>query len=351
MNQTAVECIHVSKYFGPVAAVREVNLRIQTGEILALVGPSGCGKTTLLRLLAGFERPDTGCIAIQGRLVAGDGTFTPPERRGVGMVFQDYALFPHLTVQENVAFGLGDLPKQQRLGRVQEMLDLVGLKGCNCRSIDALSGGERQRVALARALAPQPVMLLLDEPFSNLDADRRAQMREEVRAILKETHTTAVFVTHDQEEALAIGDRLAVLYSGGLEQVDAPDRVFGCPATRFVAEFMGQTDFLPGQVTPDGILTEIGLLPQRIGLPAGAQVEVAVRADDVQISPTTNGNGVVISRNYKGFFNIYRVQMPSGQILHSIQPHTRVLSPGAPVNVQAEPHHDLACFYEERSVA
>jgi ABC-type Fe3+/spermidine/putrescine transport system ATPase subunit len=214
-------------------------------------------------MIAGFEQPDAGEIYLDGRRVAGPDGFVPPERRGVGMVFQEYALFPHLNVAENVAFGLVGKDRRVKALRVAEMLALVGLSGYGERYPHELSGGERQRVALARALAPNPVLVLLDEPFSSLDADRRALVREEVHGILKWAGATAVFVTHDQEEALVMGDRLAVLRQGRLEQVDGPDVVFHNPATRFVAEFMGQTDFLPGRVTPEGIRTEVGLLPQR----------------------------------------------------------------------------------------
>lgn len=355
MTEFALCCSGLTKQFGATRAVDAVELHIRKGEILALVGPSGCGKTTLLRLLAGFERPDAGEIYLQGQLVAGLKTFVPPERRGVGMVFQEYALFPHLTVAENIAFGLVGKDRRVRAMRVAEMLALVGLSGYGERYPHQLSGGERQRVALARALAPNPVLVLLDEPFSSLDADRRALVREEVHGILKRAGATAVFVTHDQEEALVMGDRLAVLRQGRLEQVDGPDVVFHNPATRFVAEFMGQTDFLPGQVTSEGIRTEVGLLPQRVRAPEGAEVELAVRGDDIAISTEPRGQagipGMVIGCRFQGAQNIYRLRLPSGCILHSIQPHTCRVATGEQVCVFADPGHPLACFYEGRAVA
>jgi iron(III) transport system ATP-binding protein len=344
MKNNALQCERVTKSLGPVRAVKDFGLQVRQGEILALVGPSGCGKTTLLRLLAGFESPDAGTICLQNRVIAGDAVFVPPERRGIGMVFQDYALFPHLTVEQNVAFGLNRGSRSWRHGYTGELLKMVGLAGYGKRYPHELSGGERQRVALARALAPQPVVVLLDEPFSSLDADRRARMREEVKGILRGADTTVVFVTHDQEEALFFGDRLAVLKHGSLEQVDTPEAIFGCPATRFVAEFMGHTDFLPGQVVRGGILTELGVISQFAAQPNGACVEVAVRADDIQIAPRANGSAAVVGKNYQGVLNVYEVRLQSGLVLHSIQPHTLEIPVGARVQVAVEPGHALACF-------
>lgn len=318
-----------------------LDLTVLEGEILALLGPSGCGKTTALRLIAGFEAPDAGKVAIGGRPVAGPGVCLPPEQRRAGMVFQDYALFPHLTVAENVAYGLSGGRKTER---VQEVLALVGLVGLEARLPHELSGGQQQRVALARALAPQPEVLLLDEPFSNLDTGRRARVREEVQEILKTSGATAIFVTHDQEEALFMGDRVAVLNTGRLEQVGTPDEIFGVPASRFVAEFMGPTDFLPGEVTPEGVRTEIGVLAQRVDLTVGTHVEVAIRADDVTLDPDPTSAARVLARLFKGTVNVYRVRLPSGRIIHSLQAHTLRLAPGMSVRVQAEPGHALACF-------
>lgn len=348
MSEIAVQTISLNKSFGNVRAVQDLNLTVHRGNILSVIGPSGCGKTTLLRLLAGFEQPDSGEIVLQDRLVAGRGTYLAPEQRGVGMVFQDYALFPHLTVLENVAFGLRNAARRQRELEVEEWLALVGLDGYARRYPHELSGGERQRVALARALAPRPVLVLMDEPFSNLDADRRVQMREEVQAILRKAGTTVIFVTHDQEEALFMGDRLAVFRQGRLEQIDCPDTVFQQPATRFVAEFLGQTDFLPGRVTPEGIQTEAGIVAQKVGLPAGEPVELAVRADDVDLNlPRYEGVAAeVVSRYFKGTYNVYRLRLPSGQVLHSLQPHTRIFLPGTEVKVSISPGHDLACYFQ-----
>lgn len=350
MNPSALELRGVSKSFGSVEAVRDLSLQVAEGEILALVGPSGCGKTTLLRLIAGFETPDGGTITLGNKVVADGSTTFPPEERGVGMVFQDYALFPHLTVAGNVGFGLDRVPAKARTESVAEKLALVGLQGYAERMPNELSGGERQRVALARALAPQPVIILLDEPFSNLDADRRITMREEVRGILKSVGATAILVTHDQEEALYFGDRLAVLKGGSLQQVDTPEGVFHKPVNVSVADFMGQTELVTGEVTPVGIHTEIGMVPQKIDLPPGTQVQLAVRADDVDIEPRSGAVAVIRERQFKGALNLYKVALPSGQILHTLQPHTLILPPGTAVEVRLEPGHPLACFHNGNAI-
>lgn len=347
-----LEVHNLSKQFDPQGfpAVHGISFSLAQGEILALVGPSGCGKTTTLRLIAGFERPDSGQVILDEKIMANGPVFVPPERRNVGMVFQDHALFPHLTVFENVAFGLTRRSRETVKRETTSMLKLVGLERLASRYPHELSGGERQRVAVARALAPRPIVILLDEPFSNLDADLRNQIREEVRAILKGIAATAIFVTHDQEEALFMGDRLAVFNKSQLEQIGTPETIFHSPATRFVAEFMGQTDFLPGEVIQNGILTEIGILPQKTGLAVGEKVELAVRADDVTFEPRKGGEALVLARHFKGALNIYRLRLPSGQLLHAIQPHTRIIQPGTAVHVYADPGHALACFHEGRAV-
>lgn len=342
--QYALECNHLSISFGSIKAIRDVSMQVRQGEILALIGPSGCGKTTLLRLIAGFECPHTGEILLQGKSVVSHANFVPPEKRGVGMVFQDYALFPHLNIGANIAFGLNQLSKTQHRERIQEMLEMVGLTGYEQRLPHELSGGERQRVALARALAPRPVVLLMDEPFSNLDADRRAQMRYEVRQIIKQSGITCIFVTHDQEEALFMGDRLAVLNRGVLEQIGAPEEIFQQPATRFVAEFMGETDFIQGIVTPTGIHTEIGHLTQPIAHTPGNQVEIALRADDVTFTIEQHGPAQIIEKIYRGALNVYAIRLPSGQIVHSMQSHTLNITPGIRVDARIAPGHPLAHF-------
>jgi iron(III) transport system ATP-binding protein len=354
-----LEVQNLTKRFPSAAqpAVNNISFALEDGEILALVGPSGCGKTTTLRLVAGLDRPDSGSITINGTLAASESCFLPPEKRNVGLVFQDHALFPHLTVFDNVAFGLrggGAMSRPRRKreeieSTVFDMLRLMGMDSLARRYPHALSGGERQRVALARALAPRPVLVLMDEPFSSLDADMRLEMREQVRDILKSMRATVVFVTHDQEEALFMGDRLAVLQRGQIEQIGAPEDIFHAAATRFVAEFMGDSDFLAGSVYSNSVQTEIGLLPQAVSLPAAAPVEVAVRADDIDFDPDETGNAVIAARFFRGAFNVYRLRLDSGQILHAFKEHTCLLPVGARVRARVSARHPLAVFEKIKS--
>jgi iron(III) transport system ATP-binding protein len=334
-----LELSHVGKRFGAdrPPAVDDLSFSLETGRILALLGPSGCGKTTTLRLIAGFEVPETGEIAIGGRIVARAGEAgVPPEERSVGVVFQDYALFPHLSVEANIAFGVSRLPRPERRARVARMLDLVGLGDLGRRYPHELSGGQQQRVAAARALAPAPTLLLLDEPFSNLDADLRAQMRDEVQKILRATGTTAIFVTHDQEEAFTIADEVGVLNRGRLEQLATPHRIYHHPATPFVAEFVGAADFLPGLVTAAGIVTEIGVFANVENRAPGARVRVMIRPDDVSFIPDPAGEAVLVQRYFRGSENLYCLGLPSGHRVHSSQPSSAAFATG--LRVRPAPH-------------
>jgi iron(III) transport system ATP-binding protein len=348
MVEATVLCEEISKSFGTTAVVANVSIRVESGTILALLGPSGCGKTTTLRLIAGFEQIDSGRISVGGQLVA-DGRFhLPPEKRRVGMVFQDYAIFPHLNVAQNVAFGLGRGEVARR--QSEAMLSMVGLRGVDQQMPHELSGGQQQRVALARALAPEPAVLLLDEPFSNLDTTLRVQVRQEVRELLKQSQATAIFVTHDQEEALFIGDRVAVMNEGRLEQIGTPYEIFHRPLTRFVADFIGETDFLPGTVTSASVETPLGKLERTLDLPLGTAVSVAVRPDDVTFTPSANGNGRVEARRFTGIAIIYRLRLDDGSEVHSWQPHTVEVAPGTAVQATIRPDHPVTCFHGERSV-
>ena len=334
---------HVTKRFeaGGAPAVDNLSLAVERGRILALLGPSGCGKTTTLRLIAGFETPDAGRITIAGRTVADgrDGAHVEPEARGVGIVFQDYALFPHLTVGENVAFGLPRSGRSARGERVGQILDLVGLAELADRYPHELSGGQQQRVAVARALAPAPAVILLDEPFSNLDADLRAQMRDEVEKILRSTGTTAIFVTHDQEEAFTIADQVGVLDCGRLEQLGPPEAIYHHPATPFVAEFVGAADFLPGIVTSQGIVTEIGVFGNVEAREPGEKVRVMIRPDDVTFVPDPQGEAVILRRSFRGSENLYSLGLPSGHRVHSSQPSSAAFATGTRVRPEAHVIH------------
>ncbi|MCL6499900.1 MAG: ABC transporter ATP-binding protein [Firmicutes bacterium] len=288
-----VRLVGVSKRFGTVQALSGLTLSVQSGEILVLLGPSGCGKTTALRIVAGIEHPDEGWVELAGQVVAGP-RWVPPEARGVGMVFQEPSLFPHLTVLQNVAFGLRGMSRAEQLRRAHEILDRVGAAELAGRFPHELSGGEQQRVALARALAPRPSVVLLDEPLSSLDPELRRRMREEMRRLLKGEGSTAIVVTHDQEEAFALADRIGVLSRGRLWQVGPPEEIYHAPACRFVADFVGEADFLPGRVRDHVARTELGDFPCN-GLPEGALVEVMLRPADLAVERAgQSGEGVTV---------------------------------------------------------
>ena len=303
----------LSKSFGEVKAVRALNLEIERGELMAVLGPSGCGKTTLLRVIAGFEQPDSGCVVLSDEVVAGPGRIVPPERRRVGMVFQDYALFPHLSVEGNVAFGLSSRPREERDALTRRTLELVGLQHKTHCGVHELSGGERQRVALARALAPEPELVLLDEPFSNLDATLRAGLRREVELILRDAEATALLVTHDQEEALSLADRLAVMREGEIVQVGEPVEVYGKPASRWAAQFVGEVNVLSGVARGSGVETELGVFDLRT--PADGSVHVAVRPEQLELRADGNGNAEVVAREFRGHDVLYRLRHEGGKTL------------------------------------
>jgi iron(III) transport system ATP-binding protein len=329
--RTVVELRELTKAFGAVRAVDRVGLEVREGEVLALLGPSGCGKTTTLRLVAGFERPDAGLVRLAGDEVAGPERFVPPERRRVGVVFQDYALFPHLTVAQNVGYGVRE--RSRRRARVAEMLDLVGLADAAGRMPHELSGGQQQRVALARALAPEPALVLLDEPFSNLDAALRARVRGEVRKILQVASATAVFVTHDQEEALSLADRIAVMRGGRVLQVDVPAELYAHPSDRFVATFVGDADLLPGHADGDTVTTEVGRL--RLADPDGltGDVEVALRPERVRLRLDGGGQGLVGGITYFGHDQLVEVALEHGARVRSRMGPARAFEPGDRVSV------------------
>jgi iron(III) transport system ATP-binding protein len=340
----------VSKRFGDDPAVDDVSLTLREGELLTLLGPSGCGKTTTLRLMAGLETPDRGHISLRGTTVAADETFVTAEDREVGLVFQDYALFPHLSVAENIGFGLEHRPAPERERRVDELLSIIGLEDRRERSPEQLSGGEKQRVALARSLAPEPDVVLLDEPFSNLDVGLRVQMREEVSRILDRAGVSAVSVTHDQEEALSISDRIGVMRDGSLVQVGEPERVFQQPESRFVADFLGNASFVSGTVDGDGVATPIGEVPLDLveGLTeeyAGNDVDVLARPDDMAVMPASGEpDGEIVYRQYDGPNFVYRVELRNGDVVHCMHNHVEDFSVGTPVDVELSLDHPLAWY-------
>jgi iron(III) transport system ATP-binding protein len=293
---------NVTKHFSDAdtPAVSNVTLTLAEGHLLGLLGPSGCGKTTLLRLIAGFEQPKTGRIELAGRTVADTTSWVAPERRSIGMVFQDFALFPHLTVAENIAFGLKSSKHQSMMqrswigDRIHEAIALVGLEGKEHRYPHELSGGQQQRVALARALAPRPNLILLDEPLSNLDVQVRLYLRQEVRDILKATGTSGIFVTHDQEEALAIADMVGVMNRGQIEQIGTPEAIYREPASRFIAQFVTQANFLPAERYGSQWKTEVGVFSSAVDMKADI-AEVMVLQED--LIPVADPDGFVVVRD------------------------------------------------------
>jgi iron(III) transport system ATP-binding protein len=338
VTESALVLDGVTKRYGGVVAACALHLEAAPGELVTLIGPSGCGKSTTLRLVAGLERLDDGVIRIADEVVAGGRTWQPPERRRVGLVFQDHALFPHLTVAKNVAFGLNRLARAEQRSRVGEVLEMVRLGPLAGRYPHELSGGEQQRVALARALAPRPAVVLLDEPFSSLDETLRAQVRADTVAVLRETGTTSMLVTHDQTEALSTGDRVVVMRKGVIEQDDLPHRVFERPASRFVASFMGDADFLPANVR-DALLTcEIGVVSTVPGWGAvNVDVDVVLRPHEVALTPAPDSPARVIAVEYHGAFVLHTVRLGSGRTLRSWQAHSVRYPVGTNVAVTVVP--------------
>jgi iron(III) transport system ATP-binding protein len=323
-------CCHgVSKRFGAVRAVDDAQLCVEKGEFVALLGPSGCGKTTLLRLIAGFEEPDAGEIKVGDRPVAGNGAWVPPERRKVGMVFQDYALFPHLTVAENVAFGL---PRAERKTRVPAVLALVDLCGLGERYPHELSGGQQQRVALARALAPKPELVLLDEPWSNIDPHLRTLLRDEIARILRAVGVTAVLVTHDREEAFSLADRIALMRDGTIVQAGTAEELYLAPATRWAAEFVGAGNFVPGRVENGVVRTRLGVFPAN-GSSHAVAADVLVRPEQLELSPDPDGDATVVGREFRGHDVFYRVLL-DGVELVSHRPSTERVEVGERVSIR-----------------
>ena len=350
-DDTVLRLTDVTKSFGAEQAVEGVSLEVAAGELLTFLGPSGCGKTTTLRMIAGLEEPTTGSITLAGETVADDEAFVPPEARDVGIVFQNFALFPHLTVRENVAFGLSEADAAETAARVDDLLELVEMTDHGAKTPDQLSGGQKQRIALARSLAPEPDVLLLDEPFSNLDVRLRVEMREEVRRILKAAGVTAVSVTHDQEEALSISDRVAVMHDGAIEQVGRPESVFERPESKFVASFLGRASFLEGRLREGHVETGVGrfnaaTLEGYNTTYDGAPVDVLVRPDDLRATPAdpSVADGVVVSRQYVGPSFIYRVELDSGGAVHCLHNHVEEFDLDEPVSIDLIADHPLAWY-------
>lgn len=325
--------------------VRNLSFEVERGSIIGLLGRSGCGKTTALRAIAGFEPVYKGRIMLRSKIVSQPGYMLAADKRKLGMVFQDYALFPHLDINDNVGFGLRDMDKPERQKRVDELLELVGLNTTNARFPHELSGGQQQRVALARALAPGPEVILMDEPFSNLDVKLRERLSNEVRDILKDQGITGIIVTHDQNEAFAIGDMVGVMNNGQIIQWDTPYNLYHEPANRFVAGFIGQGELLRGTLlNKDQIETEIGIISSNkpIDGKVGQQMDVLLRPDDLVPDPEGNLITQVVKKAFKGAEILYSLRLPTGNTLLSLFPSHLNHDIGDHVTVRVDAEHLVA---------
>jgi len=323
----------------------DLSLHINEGTIACLLGPSGCGKTTVLRTIAGFEPLSAGEIRINGELIATPAYSLSPDKRGLGMVFQDYALFPHMTLNDNIGFGLRHLPRQQRQQLIDEMLETVGMHGLGERYPHELSGGQQQRVALARALAAAPRLLLLDEPFSNLDIDLRERLGQDIREILKQRGITTLLVTHDQHEAFALGDIIGIMNNGRILQWDTPFNLYHEPNNLFVADFIGQGVLLEGTLTEsDKVRTDLGLIQgdRAYPWPEGANVNVLLRPDDIVPDPDSALQGIIIHEAFKGAEIMYTLEFPSGCKVLTLFPSHQRHAIGDSVGIRVAAEHLVA---------
>jgi iron(III) transport system ATP-binding protein len=323
--KTVLEVKNISKSFGNQPVVKNLSLSLDKGTIGCLLGPSGCGKTTILRVIAGFEGIDAGEIHINDLIVSGRHILVPPEQRRIGMVFQDYALFPHLSVKDNVAFGLRNINGKKKEKRINELLHLVKLEDAALKFPHEISGGQQQRVALARALAPEPELLLLDEPFSNLDVTLREQLSTEVREILKEQATTALMVTHNQHEAFAMGDEIGVIQDGNLVQWDTGHNLYHRPASNWVADFVGDGVLLPGMVLDDRrVETGLGILEGQFKYPCqnGCPADVLIRPEDIIHDDASSFKAKILKKHFRGANILYTLQLPSKDVVLALVPST-----------------------------
>ncbi|MCB1956744.1 MAG: ABC transporter ATP-binding protein [Rhodocyclaceae bacterium] len=342
--------------FGRHKVVEGLGFSLDQGRIGCLLGPSGCGKTTVLRAIAGFEPVVSGHIRLDGATVSDARHHRPPEQRRIGMVFQDYALFPHLTVARNIGFGLRGLPESEVRGRVTALLERIGLPDQGSKYPHELSGGQQQRVALARALAPKPALLLLDEPFSNLDVELRERLSTEVREIIKSSGTTAILVTHDQHEAFAVADEIGIMHEGRIQQWDSPYNLYHRPQNRFVADFIGQGVFLPGKVLNNRqVQMELGILDSKIPVECGVgcqdcnlgcHVDVLLRPDDIVHDDASPMRAEVVSKAFRGADILYTLRLKSGARVLSLVPSHHNHALGEPIGIRLDVDHVVA-FHDE----
>ena len=342
---TLLELDSIRCTYNDTVAVNNVSLCIREGNIVCLLGPSGSGKSTILRAVAGLEQLTSGQIILNDEIISSETKFKAPEKRQMGMVFQDYALFPHLNVRDNICFGLRKLTKAALKNKSEELLDVVGMNNFGHRFPHELSGGQQQRIALARALAIQPKLILMDEPFSNLDVELRERLSHDVRNILKDQNMTCIMVTHDQAEAFVISDKVAVINEGKLQQWDTSYNLYHDPINRFVAEFIGQGVFLPGVLqTPESVQTEVGLIcgDRAYDWPKGSKVEVLIRPDDVKISNDSDLLASVVNKSFKGSEILYTLKLPTGYKLLSALPSHSNHNIGESISIKLDLHHLIA---------
>ncbi|MDT8419315.1 MAG: ABC transporter ATP-binding protein [Desulfuromonadales bacterium] len=344
MDETDIvlELIGVSQAYDRQMVVSELSLSLRQGEIGCLLGASGCGKTTVLRVIAGFEPLLSGSVRLNGKTVSSPSSSLPPAKRNIGMVFQDYALFPHLTIADNVGFGLRDLDRAERIQRIQRVLELVGLFAEHGKYPHEVSGGQQQRVALARALAPKPQLLLMDEPFSNLDVTLRERLSMEVRDILKENGTTALFVTHNQHEAFAVADRIGVMHNGVIQQWDSGHKLYHEPLSPRIAEFVGEGALISG-VVKEGqqVETGLGLLQGSFNreFPAGSQVKVLIRPEDIIHTEASPISAEVLRRNFRGANVLYSLQLDDGNRVQALVPSHCEHQAGERIGIRPDVRH------------
>ncbi len=325
--------------------LKDVSFHVNEGDICCLLGPSGCGKTTALRAIAGFQRLSAGNITLNNNLISSSDRCLEPELRRIGMVFQDYALFPHLTVTENIGFGIRKLPAPRRRQIIKELLELTKLKLVDQRYPHELSGGQQQRVAMARAMAPSPQLLLLDEPFSNLDVDLRRHLNLEVREILKDIGISAILVTHDQEEAFAFGDHIGIMESGSLQQWDTPFNLYHEPVNRFVANFIGQGCLLPGlAVSATTVQTELGPIEgnRAYQWQKDFPLEVLLRPDDIVLDENCGIAAEIVKKIFSGSATLYTLRLPTGSLVETLFPSHRDYRIGDTLKVRAAVEHLIA---------
>jgi len=342
MTTHVLEVDHVSIAYGDNTVVEDVSFQLVKGEIGCLLGPSGCGKTTLLRSIAGFEPLHNGVIRLNGNIVSDHRVNCPPEKRKIGMVFQDFALFPHLTIEKNIAFGLQNLSRKQRQQRVEQLLEMIALEGYGNRYPHELSGGQQQRIALARALAPKPELLLMDEPFSSMDIELREELAKEVREIIKQENITAILVTHDQHEAFAVADVIGVMQQGKLIQWADDYTLYHRPATTFVANFIGHGVFLEGEVINDSeIKTELatlqGKVPEQCNI--GCKVDIFIRPDDILIDNNSGQQVMISAREFKGSDFLYTLRLTDGTRLLTLEHSHHRYEVGEKVGIVLELDH------------